>query len=219
LLNKIRMDATQKWLVFIVIFAVAGIYRWFTGGFDDLINSFYDNFSSYTLSLQRTITFLIFFCSGFLIIENTLQRTYDSIVSKKLGFILLLITMVLTFMIAQETDGFKALFKGATEADNFNEDGPFSMYIIKTAIQYSLAFWLGYLIFNVISIKQTILSKWGNNSLSIFLFHPVFIFIFRQTEFMDDWEPDTKLAFYLLMTVIVTYILGSPVFIKYTEYM
>src|SRR5699024_4775497 len=88
-----------------------------------------------------------------------------------------------------------------------------------TAIQYSLAFWLGYLIFNVISIKQTILSKCRNNSLSIFLFHTVFIFIFRQTEFMYDWEPDTKLAFYLLMTVIVNYILGSPVFITYTEYM
>src|SRR5699024_1660751 len=96
------------------------------------------------------------FFLGFFMNKNTLQRTYDSIVSKKLGFILVLITMVLTFMIAQETDGFKALFKGATEADNFNEDGPFSMYIIKTAIQYSLAFWLGYLLFNILSFKQTI---------------------------------------------------------------
>src|SRR5699024_1076373 len=174
--NKIKMDATQKWLVFIVIFALAFISRWFTEGFEDLINSFYDNFSSYTLSLQRTMTFMPFFFLEFFMNKNTLQRTYDSIVSKKLGFILLLITMVLTFMIPQETDGFKALFKGATEADNFNEDGPFSMYIIKTAIQYSLAFWLGYLIFNVISIKQYILSNWVYISLYIFIFHYGFIF-------------------------------------------
>src|SRR5699024_5749442 len=119
LLNKIKMDATQKWLVFIVMFAVAFISRCITEGCDVLINRFYDNFSSYTLSLQRTMTFMSFFFLGFFMNKNTLQRTYDSIVSKKLGFILLLITMVLTFMIAQETDGFKALFKGATEADNF----------------------------------------------------------------------------------------------------
>lgn len=219
ILNKIKMDATQKWIVFIVIFALSFISRWFTEGFEDLITNFYENFSSYTLSLQRTMTFMPFFFLGFFMNKNTLQRAYDSIVSEKFGFILLLITMVLTFMAAQETDSFKALFKGATEADNFNEDGPFSMYIIKSAIQYGLAFWLGYLIVNVISFKQTILSKWGDNSLSIFLFHPVFIFIFRQTEFMDDWQPDTKLAFYLLLTVIVTYVLGSPLFIKYTEYM
>lgn len=93
------------------------------------------------------------------------------------------------------------------------------MYVIKTAMQYGLAFWLSYLIFNVITAKSTILSKWGDNSLTIFLFHPVFIFIVRQTEFMDDWEPDTKLGFYLLLTVIVTYVLGNAVFVKYTKYM
>ncbi|HLR68684.1 MAG TPA: acyltransferase family protein [Virgibacillus sp.] len=218
-INKVKMEATEKWFVFLGIFALSFISRWFTEGVEDFVKTFYDNFSSYTLSFQRTFTFMPFFLLGFFMNKNTLQQAYNSLVSKKLGYVLLLITMFLTFVAAQEAEGFKALFKGATEANNFNEDGPFAMYVIKSVIQYGLAFWLSYLIFNVISVKSTILSKWGDNSLTIFLFHPVFIFIFRQTEFMDDWEPDTKLAFYLLSTVVATYILGHPVFVKYTKYM
>lgn len=218
-INKVKMDATQKWFVFIGIFAISFISRWFTEGFEELIQTFYDNFSSYTLSIQRTMTFMPFFFLGFFMNKNTLQQAYNSIISKRLGYALLFITMLLTFIAAQEAEGFKALFKGATEADNFNGDGLFIMYMMKATIQYGLAFWLCYLIFNITSSKQSILSSWGDNSLSIFLFHPVFIFIIRQTDFMDDWEADTKVVFYLLLTVIVTYFLGNSLFVKYTKYM
>src|SRR5699024_11238131 len=98
-----------------------------------------------------------FFLLGFFMNKNTLQQAYNSLVSKKLGYVLLLITMFLTFVAAQEAEGFKALFKGATEANNFNEDGSFDMYVINSVIQYGLAFWLCYVIFNVILVYFTIL--------------------------------------------------------------
>lgn len=221
MISKFNLDALQKWGIFIVLFAIAFLSRWYMDDLENIVQAYYDNFSSRTLSIQRTITFMPFFFIGFFMNQQTLEKAYSSIKNQKATLFLTLSTVFLTFYLYQgvDQDHFKSILKGAADADVYNEEAGFITYSIKTALHYFLAFWLCFLTFNVISNKENVLSKWGDNSLSIFLFHPIFIFILRQTEFMDDWESDTKITLYVLLTVAVTYLLGSSLFVKYTNYM
>src|SRR5699024_10532195 len=76
-----------------------------------------------------------------------------------------------------------------------------------------------YLLSIIESNNVNILTKWGDNSLTIFLFHPVFVFVLRQSEFMDDWDPLTKVSFCLMVAMMVTLLLSNKYFVKYTKWM
>lgn len=221
LINKFHLTSGQKWSVYLALFAVAFMSRWYMENIESFVQIFYDNFSSRTLSLQRTLTFMPFFFLGFFMNQQTLQKAYNNLKKPKVKVSLFLVTVFLGFLFFQEVnqDHFKSILKGASQSDTYNEEAGFFIYAVKTTIHYSLAFWLCFLTLNVLSNKPNVLSRWGDRSLSIFLFHPICVFILRQKEFMDEWEPDTQLAFYLFLTIIVTYILSSSSFIKYTKYM
>src|SRR5699024_11936010 len=84
---------------------------------------------------------------------------------------------------------------------------------------YLLVLWLCYLLCIIVSNNVNILTKWGDNSLTIFLFHPVFVFVLRQSEFTDDWDPLTKVSFCLMVAMMVTLLLSNKYFDKYTKWM
>lgn len=219
IITKLNLNTIGKWTGLILIFIISFLSRWYTNDVVDFVRVYYDNFTSYTLSYQRTLSFMPFFFLGYFMSRQWLTLIYNTLKNKLISITLLTFAMFITFLYVQESYGMESIFRGSFGIDQYLEDGDdFSIYIFKIAVHYILAFWLCYLLFNLISNKENALTKWGDNSLPIFLFHPVFVFLIRQTDFMDEWSPDTKLAAFLLTTVVVTMILGSNFFVRATKY-
>src|SRR5699024_745950 len=176
-------------------------------------------FTSYTLSYQRTLSFIPFFFAGFFLKKEWLQTVYNRFKNVNIVIVIFVVTVFLAFLYIQNSYGAESIYRGSHGLHKILEDGDsFLIYFIKMILYYFLAFWVIYLIFNLLTNKENILSKWGDHSLTIFLFHPVFVFVIRQTEFMEDWEPLTQMAFFIMLTMGISYILGSYFFVKVTKY-
>ncbi|MBY7144655.1 acyltransferase family protein [Virgibacillus sp. NKC19-3] len=220
IITKLNLNTAGKWITFIIIFIIGFMSRWYTDDVVDFVQKYYGNFSSYTLSYQRTLSFLPFFFLGYFMNKQWLSSIYHSLNHRITTIMLLIITMLFTFLYVQNADGFESIFRGSHGINKFLDDNDgFSMYFPKIIFSYALSFWLCYLIINLIPNKASIFTKWGDNSLTIFLFHPIIVFVIRSTEYMTEWEPDTKLIAFLLVTIIVTFILGSNFFERATRYM
>ena len=194
--------------------------RWYTDSIEDFINQFYGNFSSYTLSYQRTLSFMPFFFVGYFMKKETLQSVYESIQNNLATWFVLVITIFISFYYFQMDNDMESVFRGSYGIHRYLEDSDgFFVYSLKIGVHYLLALWLCYLLCIIVSNNVNILTKWGDNSLTIFLFHPVFVFVLRQSEFMDDWDPLTKASFSLMVAMMVTLLLSNKYFVKYTKWM
>lgn len=219
IINKFDLQVSGKWIVFLVLCLISFISRWFTDDIVDGVNVFYDNFSSYTLSYQRTLSFMPFFFMGFFMNKKAVQSMYHSIGNVNVAITIFVVTMFLTFLYIQNVPGTESMFRGSHGVPKIMGDAEgFFSYSIRVAFHYFIAFWLIYLIFNITTSTENILTKWGDHSLTIFLFHPVVVFILRQTEFMEEWDPFSQIAFFLIVTICVSYVLGSSTFTKATKY-
>lgn len=220
LITKLNLNTVGKWITFIIIFVISLMSRWYTDDIVDFIQIYYGNFTSYTLSYQRTLSFMPFFFLGYFTNKQWLSSMYNSLSHRLITVILLIITMLFTFLYIQNVDGFESIFRGSHGIHKFLEDNDgFLMYLLKMFIAYILSFWVCYLIINLVPNKTSIFTKWGDNSLTIFLFHPIIVFVIRSTEYMTEWKPDTKLVAFLFLTIIFTIILGSNFFERVTRYM
>src|SRR5699024_5515089 len=99
-----------------------------------------------------------------------------------------------------------------------DSDG-FFVYSIKIGVHYLLALWFCYLLGIIISINVYILTKWGDNSLTIFLFNPVIVCVLTQSEFMNYCDPLSKNSFCLMVAMPVNLLLSNKYFVKYTKWM
>lgn len=220
IISKLHLNTAGKWITFIIIAGVGFMSRWYADDIVDFVQEYYGNFSSYTLSYQRTLSFMPFFFLGYFMNKQWLSSIYNSLNHKLNTVILLIITMAFVFWGIQSADGFESIFRGSHGIHKFLDDNDgFFKYFSKIFLSYGLSFWLCYLILNLIPIKTSIFTKWGDNSLTIFLFHPIFVFVIRSTEYMTKWNPDTKLVTFLFVTIMVTIILGSNFFVRATKYM
>ena len=219
IISKVKFNTLGKWLVFLFIFIICFISRWYTDAIVEYVRQYYEGFSSYTLSFQRTLTFMPFFFAGFFIDKKLFEKGYSLIVSKKAQLILGFTSMFLVFIYIQSTPGLESIFRGSFGTHRFMaESEGVSIYTIKILTHYSLAGWISLLIINCVSEKKSILTKWGDHSLTIFLFHPVLVFIIGRMEFMSEWEADLKVLSFLIMAIGISYVLGSSSFMKLTKY-
>src|SRR5699024_10855164 len=193
--------------------------RWYTDSIEDFVTQFYDNFSSYTLSYQRTLSFMPFFFVGYFMNKETLQSVYESIQNNLATCFVLVITIFISFYYWQMDNDRESVFRGSHGIHRFLDDSDeLFVYFLKIGLHYLLTLWLCYLLCLIVSHNVNIFIKWVDNSLSIFLFHPVFLFILRQSEFMDDWDPLTKVSFSLMVSMMVTLLLSNRYFVKYTKW-
>lgn len=208
-LFKLRLNLIGKLSIFFIMFIVCFISRQYTGVVADIVKDFYPNFTSYTLSYQRTISFAPFFFAGFFMTKENLHAVYK-LVKPSLAKVLLIVTGTLTILFIEYTPNLEWLFRGSFGIKRFlaNDES----YMLKMLLHYFLSAWICLLILISVSSKKSILTKWGDYSLGIFLFHPVFVFLFRRTEFMNEWSGDTQLVLYFALTFIIVGFLGSNFF-------
>lgn len=219
LIVKLHFNDSVKWILFIVLFAISFLSRWFTNDIEQFVQIYYENFSSYTLSFQRTISFMPFFFLGYVLNKQSFTFIYQMIKNRLLLFVTISLTMFITFYYSETAFGIESVFRGSFGIHRYLEEGEgFSVYVTKMTIHYLLAFLLSFLLLNFISNKENLFTKWGDHSLTIFLFHPISVFIIRQTDYMEHWSPDTKIAAFLFLSIVITALLGSSIFVKMTKY-
>lgn len=208
-LLKLRLNLIGKLSIFFIMFIVCFISRQYTGVVADIVKDFYPNFTSYTLSYQRTISFAPFFFAGFFMTKENLHAVYKFI-KPSLAKVLLIVTGTLTILFIEYTPNLEWLFRGSFGIKRFLANG--ESYMLKMILHYFLSAWICLLILISVNNKKSILTKWGDYSLGIFLFHPVFVFLLRRTEFMNEWSGDTQLILYFALTFVIVSVLGSNLF-------
>lgn len=217
-ISKFRLHTFGKWLIFLIIFFISFVSRWYTDVIVAFVQMYAENFSSYTLSWQRTLTFLPFFLLGYFLDEQKLSIIYQSIKNRWTAVILFLLTMGITCFYAEFAYGVEEAFKGSFGAGEYvKTEDSFSAYILKTAIHYGLAVWLCYLLANIISSKQHQITKWGDHSLTIYLFHPMFVFALKEIDVMNDWALYEKIVVLFFISLVTTMMLSSRIFVKATK--
>lgn len=218
-ISKIPLNSVGKGLAFLLILTLSFLSRWYTDDVVNHIKPYYDNFSSYTLSYQRTLSFAPFFFAGFFINKPFLEKLYSFISNKKIQLVLFLGSTFIVFLYIQGTQGIESIFRGSFGTYRYMEENDgFSIYVIKMLAHYLIAGWLSFLILNMASRNNSTITKWGDHSLTIFLFHPVFVFILRNNEVLEGWETDVKVLFFFMLSIAISAILGSNLFVRATQY-
>jgi fucose 4-O-acetylase-like acetyltransferase len=220
LLTRVKvLSKISKWKKYIVIFILCFFSRWFVEEVYAAIRFFYRDFDTYTLSYQRTITFAPFFFAGFYMSKGTLMKLYSSINNVKIKFSLISVVSLISFILFQNDTIIENAFRGSYGFEWFiGQDGNMGEYLATVGIQYFISFLLCYILMNLISSKRSVLTKWGDNSLAIFLFHPIFVFSLWQFELLKTWDTDTKLIFFIFVSVGITLFLGTNMFSSITKY-
>src|SRR5699024_5057755 len=144
-ISKFNLNARDKWIVFIVLCIIGFMSRWYTDSIENFINQFYGNFSSYTLSYQRTLSFMPFFFVGYFMNKETMQSVYESIQNNLATWFVLVITIFISFYYFQMDNDMESVFRGSYGIHRYLEDSDgFFVYSLKIGVHYLLALWLCY---------------------------------------------------------------------------
>lgn len=163
----------------------------------------YDSEIGPFLVLRRSITFYPFFFAGYMIDPNLLYEKLKKRSVRIISLLILACTVVLVFLKFNDITNWRLLFRGMT-----------SYAKIKTEISYAWG-WLWRLVSFVISGVLTLalisvtpnwdcfLTKIGQRTLSIFVFHNVLIaFIIGQVSFVKNWLTSGEIAIHCLIFMI-----------------
>jgi fucose 4-O-acetylase-like acetyltransferase len=99
------------------------------------------------------------------------------------------------------------LFRGSYGIESIKESG-IPIYL-KVLISYVFSISVCYFFMNIINRKKSILTKWGDNSLSIFLFHPIIVLILKKDTNIMHYGVHKNAIILFAISVIVVLILGS----------
>ncbi|MBT2218629.1 acyltransferase family protein [Virgibacillus dakarensis] len=216
---KFNIGKLGKWVTFILIFLICLISRWYVEDVISFINNYYGNFTTYTLSYQRSLSFAPFFFAGFFIKKRHLEKLYNLINCKSAKVTIALAFSMLIFLLIQRYPEVEDVFRGSYGAQRFlNPNDGFLFYLFVISSIYFISSFICLMILNFVTDRISLLSKWGDHSLTIFLFHPVFVFYLWQFDFFGQWNSDTQFLFFFILTVGISYTLGSNLFVKSTKY-
>lgn len=180
-----------------------------------LVSNIYPDFSSYTLSYQRTISFALFFFLGFMISQTALSTIYSSLKFKK-WITVLAVSVVFVVSHFLNPKNMETLFRGCYGIEKLQSSN-LTVYT-EMFISYALSISLCYLFLNLLSNRKSLFTKWGERTLPIFLFHPIFVILDIK---LQDFLPDSfalDVATIVILPLAVTVFLSSDWFIKISQY-
>ena len=212
LLKKANFSKATNFIILLGVLLIGLASRDFTQAVINIITNVDTDFSSYTLSYQRTLTFAPFFFIGYFINKDVLQKLYSFIWKPK---ILLSLSVVILFIYFQKDSyGLELLFRGSWGEHTFTNDSkdyPFMIFI-----HYLITITISILVLNVINNKTSMLTKWGDHSLQIFLFHPIFHYLLKQNDVLNGFAWDTRLLLLIALSLLICILFSSRLFIKFT---
>ncbi|PAE25818.1 acyltransferase family protein [Bacillus sp. 7894-2] len=194
--------------------------RLYADGAVEAIKLYYENMHTQTLSILRTFVFLPFFFAGFYLNGQTLKRIYCFLGPLKnyKYLIMFIYTVLIMHYISAYPKQYDLLFYGFLGYERFALEN--QSYSLTVLFQYLAGAAGIFFILNAAGEKSSILTRWGEYSLSIFLFHMVVVFyLISQPEWLDQLSPDVRLFAEFGIALGVTFILGSAWFNHYVKYL
>lgn len=217
---KIRGMNNHKNYILAVIVIISIFSRFFTADINTVVDNVITEFNGYSFSYQRTLTFAIFFFLGFYFDKKMLIKV-SAIVNNKVMLVLVSlvsIISVLTYIHYSNKSNLVMIFKGAFGVDDL--DTSFLPVIAQVFLGYGISICLCFLLLNLVTNKQSILTKWGDHSLQIFLFHFfVVIVVSYMSSKLEMLNHFVLGAVLFIISILVTIILSSKLFIRYTDWL
>src|SRR5690606_33997480 len=115
---------------------------------------------------------------------------------------------VVLLILSKHAIPFEQVFYGFPGYDMFRIEN--WRYLTIVTFHYGVAFLCTYFVLNVVNNEVSIITKWGRNSLAIFLFHPVFMYYLRVSpQWLENLNPDIRFVVLTSIAISVTLLLGS----------
>jgi fucose 4-O-acetylase-like acetyltransferase len=145
-----------------------------------------------------------------------MKRLYNSLKWKKLFSVAAMIVIYLYFSVINNANEEKIL-KGSFGIDQM--EGRWFSTTIQILAGYMIAITLCYVFLNLISDKKNFLTRWGDRSLPIFLFHVFFTLTVKKLTFLSDINHMVLLPLLFIIAVLIAQLLSSDFFMNCTKYL
>jgi len=215
-INYLKLNKYQKVALVMGCFAIGIASKYFTEPVVDMMKYYDSKFYSYTFSYQRTLSFLPFFILGLVLTEDTMIKLYQSLKAKWIVVVAAIAGIFTYYHVTSTTNQIKIL-KGSYGVYEMKGALPHTTTVI--LIGYVIAIVMCYVILNVSGSKNNILTKWGERSLPIFLFHSFFVMYLKRLSFFNGLNFAVLLGLLIVISVIINVILSSDLFVKCTYYL
>lgn len=165
------------------------------------------------LSLSRIIVFYPFYLIGYYMNRSTIEKLF----SKKIKIISLLIIILVFLLSLKIPNTFNAAwFYGRDNYILLNS--PFWYSGLFRILIYTINILICISILSLVPNHKTKFSKYGMNTIYIYLFHGFIIkyFVFK-TSIYENIDTFLSKIFLIVISIIITFLLGSKFFVKITK--
>lgn len=216
-IRKSSLKNMNKSVLVLLCFAVGIGSKYINEYAERVMKHFNSNFDSYSFSYQRTLSFLPFFILGLFLTEENMYRWYHIFEKHRIIIITTICGVFAYFTMSDDTNTEKIL-KGCFGVAKMK--GSLTVVSVQIFLGYFISLVMCYLILNLISSKTCILTKWGDRTLPIFLFHRFITRIFKKYTFLlGDLNHTILLALLFVSVVIIVCIFSSDFFVDLTYFL
>jgi fucose 4-O-acetylase-like acetyltransferase len=145
-----------------------------------------------------------------------MKRLYHSLKWKKLFSAAAMSVTYIYFSVIKNANEEKIL-KGSFGIDQM--EGRWFGTTVQILAGYMVAITLCYVLLNLVSNKKNLLTRWGDRSLPIFLFHVFFTLIIKELPILNEVNLKVLLPLLFIIAVLIAQLLSSDLFIKCTYYL
>lgn len=175
-----------------------------------MLVGFFDSITSY-LSLARTLVFFPFFLIGYHLDKNHIkQLTKPSI---RVISVILMLMLVIGFYVNPDFNE-QWLF-GSKSFDQLGDVTFLDMF--KRLFILSVSFIMVFSFLSFISQKQQVYTKWGTQTLYVYLLQGFIIQYFRESEWENEFEGVISFILLTIISIIVTILLSSKIVAAITQ--
>lgn len=214
--NHSGIKKRGKMLLVLLSLIIGCISKVYAGHFMVWVMGFYPDFSPHFLSYQRILSFLPFFLLGAFLDSTQMRELYQSLKAKRLIAIAAAVGLTVFYTFGN-TGNLEEMYKGISEQPDLTQS--LLLKLVTAVVAYAVAAVMCYIVLNVMTDKTNILTKWGDRSLSIFLFHMFFTRSLEQVKALDRLPSVLLLILLLLLTTFIVWLLSSDFFVRGTAYL
>ena len=215
-IKKALLSKRNKILILSACFVISIGSRYLSEAVVNLFLNIKDDFYPYTLSYQRTLSFLLFFFLGVLLSKERMNQLYQSLKAKWIVAVMMLVAVFLYFVI-DGVQNKEEILKGSFGV--YQMEGSLMSITVDILLGYLIASLVIYIMLNIITDKICFLTKWGDRSLPVFLFHTIFVLTFKKFSVFKEFNAILLLVLLIAASYGITSILSSDWFTNFTYYL
>jgi len=215
-LSKLKLKNLHKVLLIILFFAIGIGARFISDPFEAFICSYGFEFRGTSFSYMRIMTFLPYFFIGNFMSKDNMVKIYSSLSKYKIVNIILLIGLYVSVMLFNPVNA-EVIFKGKQGIAYM--EGSLLFKTICIIAGYIISLLMCFILLNTISDRKSIITKIGERTLPVYLFHVFIVIVLRDLDILHSLNVFVLLPLLLVLSMLVVLLLQSEIFIKSTYYL